>query len=83
MTTRTGTAKGDHRVESRDDLLDVFAKGEKQKEAEKTANNAGLGQARLIGVTTTARRPNSRAPSMTRGVSLLPMNREAMRPDKP
>jgi len=29
MTTRTGTAKGDHRVESRDDLLDVFAKGEK------------------------------------------------------
>ncbi len=29
MTTRTGTAKGDHRIESREDLLAVFAKGEK------------------------------------------------------
>ena len=31
MTTRTGTAKGDHRVESRYDLLAVFAKGEKPR----------------------------------------------------
>src|SRR5688500_1974285 len=31
MTTRTGPAKGDHRIESRQDLLEVFAKGEKPK----------------------------------------------------
>ena len=31
MTTRTGPAKGDHRIESRQDLLDVFAGGEKAK----------------------------------------------------
>jgi glutamate--cysteine ligase len=29
MTTRTGPIKGDHRIESRDDLLAVFASGEK------------------------------------------------------
>ncbi len=33
MTTRTGPAKGDHRVESRDDLLHAFAKGEKPRDA--------------------------------------------------
>ena len=31
MTTRTGPLKGDHRIESRDDLLAVFAGGEKPK----------------------------------------------------
>jgi glutamate--cysteine ligase len=31
MTTHTGIAKGDHRVESRDDLLVAFAKGEKPR----------------------------------------------------
>src|SRR5688572_16346517 len=29
MTTRTETAKGDHLIDSRDDLLATFAKGEK------------------------------------------------------
>ena len=33
MTTRTGPAKGDHRVESRDDLLHAFTKGEKPRDA--------------------------------------------------
>ncbi|HEV2865423.1 MAG TPA: glutamate-cysteine ligase family protein, partial [Allosphingosinicella sp.] len=32
MTTRTGPLKGDHRIESRDDLLAVFAAGEKPPE---------------------------------------------------
>ena len=31
MTTRTGTARGDHRVEGREDLLAVFAAGEKSR----------------------------------------------------
>src|SRR5918999_2734966 len=31
MTTRTGPLKGDHRIESRADLLAVFAAGEKAK----------------------------------------------------
>jgi glutamate--cysteine ligase len=31
MTTRTGPLKGDHRIESRDDLLAVFAAGEKPR----------------------------------------------------
>ena len=31
MTTRTGPLKGDHRIQSRDDLLAVFASGEKPK----------------------------------------------------
>ena len=31
MTTRTGPAKGDHRIESRQDLLEVFSRGEKPK----------------------------------------------------
>src|SRR5262245_42849978 len=33
MTTRTGTAKSDHRVESREDLIAAFAKGEKPSDA--------------------------------------------------
>ena len=33
MTTRTGPAQGDHRIESRDDLIAVFAKGEKSRDA--------------------------------------------------
>ena len=32
MTTRTGPLKGDHRIESRDDLISVFAAGEKPRE---------------------------------------------------
>ena len=32
MTTRTGPLKGDHRIESREDLLAVFAAGEKPRE---------------------------------------------------
>ena len=31
MTTRTGPLKGDHRIESRDDLLAVFSAGEKSR----------------------------------------------------
>ncbi len=31
MTTRTGTDKSDHRIEGRDDLLAVFARGEKPR----------------------------------------------------
>ena len=31
MTTRTGPLKGDHSIESRDDLLAVFAGGEKPR----------------------------------------------------
>jgi glutamate--cysteine ligase len=31
MTTRTGTAKSDHRVENRDELIAAFAKGEKPR----------------------------------------------------
>jgi glutamate--cysteine ligase len=33
MTTRTGALKGDHRIESRDDLLATFAGGEKPRDA--------------------------------------------------
>ncbi|MGZ8283465.1 MAG: glutamate--cysteine ligase [Allosphingosinicella sp.] len=33
MTTRTGPQQGDHRIESREDLLAVFAGGEKPREA--------------------------------------------------
>ena len=33
MTTRTGPLKGDHRIESREDLLAVFAAGEKPADA--------------------------------------------------
>jgi glutamate--cysteine ligase len=33
MTTRTGPLKGDHRIEGRDDLLAVFAAGEKPHDA--------------------------------------------------
>ena len=33
MTTRTGPLKGDHRIESREDLLSVFAAGEKPRDA--------------------------------------------------
>src|SRR5688500_15942448 len=33
MTTRTGPLKGDHRIDSRDDLLAVFAAGEKPVDA--------------------------------------------------
>jgi hypothetical protein len=51
-------AEGDTLLD--EDQLFVYAQQreafEKQKEAEKTANNAGLGQARLIGVTTTGER---------------------------
>src|ERR671913_309335 len=33
MTTRTGALKGDHRIEGRDDLLALFAGGEKTRDA--------------------------------------------------
>ncbi len=33
MTTRTGPPRGDHRIESRDDLMAVFAGGEKPRDA--------------------------------------------------
>ena len=32
MTTRTGPLKGDHPIESRDDLLAVFSGGEKARD---------------------------------------------------